>query len=130
MDSGIQRVSKAVWKETVTVLTDSNRTESLDWTDLDLTAFTSSGAEFAMLLLRVSADTVGTGSYSYLQVRKNGSSSAYVPALRVALEVTEGVYYFEFVIVGLDSDQVLEYKISVGTDWQIDSRIDLVGYIE
>lgn len=125
-----QLVSKAIWIATDTVLTDSNRSATLDWTDLDLTAETSERAKFAILLLRVSPDTVGTGTYSYLQVRKNGVASAYTPILRLMLEVEQGTYYFECVIVGLDSDQVLEYKISVGTDWQIDSRIDLLGYIE
>ena len=113
------------------VLEDNERFTTLDWTDLDLTSETSSNAKFAILLLRFRPTTIGTGSYSYIGVRRNGDSPARFPRIYPHIDgLTGGEQFYAEVIVGMDSNQVIEYKIYVGTDWEIDSTIYLLGYIE
>lgn len=127
-----EEVSKVIWKDvSQTVLSDSNRTVDLDWTDLDLTGSTSANAKFAILLLRMKANTIGTGSSCQLKVRKNGTTPAYYPEHRIDKEgITAGFYINQEVIVGLDSGQVLEYAIEMGVGWDVNSRIVVLGYIE
>lgn len=125
-------LSKVVWKDaSSTALTDFDRTEILDWTDLDLTDYTSPDAKFAILGLRMRADTVGTDDSS-LKIRKNGTTPGISPILTMdAAGTTAGVYQRLVIIIGLDSGQVIEYCIAVGPGgWQVDSIIDVLGYIE
>ncbi|GAI87498.1 unnamed protein product, partial [marine sediment metagenome] len=75
-------LSKVIWEDTsVAVMTDWERTVHLGWTDLDLTAYTSENAKLAILLLQMSAVTIGTG-YSDLAVRKNGTTPFDYPRIR------------------------------------------------
>lgn len=124
--------SKVIWMDAAeTAISDYDRTVDLPFTDLDLTAITSPNAKFAILRMRIKADTVGPGNHSYIAIRKNGTSPVSYPWLRLdKAGTTVGVYNFEVVIVGLDSEQVIEYKIDVGGGWQVDSTIQVLGYIE
>ena len=127
-----EEVSKVIWKDaSSTALTDFNRTEVLDWTDLDLTEYVSPNAKFAILGLRMRADTVGTDD-SDLKIRKNGTTPGISPILTLdAQGTTPGVYKRLVTIIGLDSGQVIEYCVAVGPGgWQLDSIIDVLGYIE
>jgi len=124
--------SKVIWKDaSARVLADLNRTVASGWTNLDLTASTSAAAKMAMLELIQGVDVLGTG-YTHLSVRKNGTTPTMQP--RVVMHPTEaavGDYFFTFVIVGLDTSQIIQYFIGVGTSaWQVDSYIDVLGYIE
>jgi hypothetical protein len=65
-----------------------------------------------------------------MMVRKNGATPTYPPAIVLGKEATAGVFYKSQVFVGLDANQVLQYKIYVGTGWQLDSRITVLGYSE
>ena len=127
-----QALSKVIWRPTVgSVVSDSDRTVTLDWTDVDISYLTGDNAKFAILLLRSKVNTVGTGSYALIGVRKNGETPSYYPLLKPyqkAVEADDRLY--EFVIVGLDSDQVLEYKIELTAGWDIDTDITLLGHIE
>ncbi len=124
--------SRFVWKDTSqTALSDLNRTVSQGMTDLDLTAYTSADAKIALLLLEMRADVIGSGNSCLLALRKNSTSPPHRPSLQLdKAAVTVAVYQFAMVLVGLDTSQILEYLITVGTGWQIDSRIRVLGYVE
>ncbi|MBA7552459.1 hypothetical protein ES705_45020 [subsurface metagenome] len=128
----VDTLTKFVWKDaSQTAMTDLNRTESLPFTALDLTVFTSPNAKFAILNLRIRADTVGSGTNSGVWVRKHGTTPANCPRLLLdRLGTVQILYHYAQVIIGLDSAQAIDYLISVGTDWQVDTRIEVLGYIE
>ncbi|MBA7688264.1 hypothetical protein ES703_96743 [subsurface metagenome] len=129
--NGVDTRSKVVWKDASEgVINDDDRTAWLDWTDLDITAETSPHAKFAILMLRLKAGTKGTGTSCELKVRKNGTTPSYCPQLKIRQETIEGQTYYRLVTVGLDSDRVLEYTLSVGTDWVLDTDVSVLGYIE
>ncbi len=125
-------LSKVIWKTIPSIaMTDPPRTVTLDWTDLDLTAYTSENAKLAILLIRFRGIEIGTGTYSELAVRENGTTTTYTPRLRIDKEgITAALDQYLDVVVGLDSGQVLEYRIDVGTGWTVDARIVVLGYIE
>ena len=125
-------VSRVVWKNASTfALIDTARVVTLDWTDLDLTAATSAAAKFAIVLFEINADVIGTGNYSRVGIRKNGTNPASpILAVMDKAGVTVGVYHRVFAIVALDAGQVLEYTIEIGTGWTLTSYIDILGYIE
>lgn len=127
-----QEVSKVIWlDESLRVMDDNNRSASLDWTELDLTTETSVNAKFAILKLRVSPDVVGSELVSSIQVRKNDQSLYYFPECVVRKAASAvGETQFAFVVVGLRSGQLLDYRIVIGTGWTIDSDIQLLGYSE
>lgn len=125
-------VNKVIWKDASELaVTDDDRIASLEWTDFDLTAYTSANAKFALLQLLLRADTVGTGNDVSLSVRKNGTTPAAFPKLVLFKDgTTVGRFLYQDALVALDSGQVIEYKIVLTTDWQVDSRIHVIGYIE
>lgn len=127
-----QEVSKVIWKDTsITVLSDNDRTVDLAYTDLDLSAYTSNKAKFAILNLMLKPTTIGSGNFCQLNVRKNGTTASYSPSLIIfKVGIIQNFFQEQVVIVGLDYSQELEYEIDVGVDWQLDSRIRLLGYIE
>ncbi|MFW9991892.1 MAG: hypothetical protein ACFFD4_07805 [Candidatus Odinarchaeota archaeon] len=113
------------------VLSDTDRTTDQDWTDLDLTAYTSANARLVFLRLRIHIDSVSTGQVS-LNVRKNGDTPSYWPLVFFtdADGRTAGGDYYAIVMCGMDSGQVIEYKIDVSGTIQVDSYIEVLGYIE
>jgi hypothetical protein len=125
-------LSKAVWKDiSQSAMVDLNRTESLDFTALDLSPYTSPKAKWAIVRINLKADTIGTDPSSFLAIRKNGTTPNYYPIVVLGREgATVAVYYRFTVPIGLDSAQMIEYRIYVGTNWQVDSRIEVLGYIE
>lgn len=128
-----QAVSKIVWKDASEVaLNDDDRTALLDWTDLDLTAYTSANAKFAILLLDIVVDSISAGGSAWLWVRKDGTEPTISPGIRTA--DTEGdealAHRVGIAIVGMASGQVIEYKIAVFGTIQVDSTISVLGYIE
>jgi len=124
--------SKIIWKPvSPTVMENLNRTTSLPRTDLVLTAYTSPNAKIAIVELRMRADTVGTGSYSRLYVRKGGSPAIAYPNLVLdKAGTTAAVYHYLTALIGLNSSQMIWYGIYVSTGWQVDTRISVMGYIE
>ena len=127
-----QKVSKVIWKDSPqTALNDDNRTSTLTFTDLDLSGYTSLYAKFAIVRMDLKADTVGTGNDCDLKIRKNGTTPAHYPRLILdKAGTTAGVSKYMVAIIGLDDGQVIEYAIDVGTNWQVDSDIKVLGYIE
>lgn len=128
----LRGVSKVVWKDVPeSAINDLDRTENLLWTDLDLTPFTSGKARMAIVSLVMRADVIGTASYANLKIRKNGTSPAYYPVMIMdKVGTTAAVYRYKEVIIGLDDGQVMEYAITPGAGWQVDTRIRVLGYIE
>lgn len=124
--------SKVVWKDaSEQALSDLNRTSSLSATDLDLTAYTSSDAKLVILTVTVVVDTIGSGSNCVVGVRKNGTTPAAAPQNKVMKDgVTTGVPIPVEVIIAMDTDEIIEYWITIGTGWQIDTYINVLGYIE
>jgi len=124
--------SKIIWKDTSeTAMDDLNRTEPLDRTDLVLTPYTSPIAKTAIVLLRMRADTVGTGNYARLYIRKGGSPATAYPLLVLdKAGTTPAVYHYQQALIGLNSSQMIWYHIYVGNGWQVDSRISVLGYVE
>lgn len=128
-----QAVSKVIWNDNPPrALADINRTVALDWTDLDLTAHTSANAKFAILGITFVANPPGTAGYSALKWRKKGTTPVdwYEQHLIIPHVMPDG---FEVVFgcpVGLDSGQVMQYKIIVATAATVHSYIDVHAYIE
>lgn len=127
-----QAVSKIIWTPTQpSFLNDDNRTVDLAWTDIDLSSAIGANAKAALLQLRLSTDVIGTGSASELRVRKNGITPTHSPRYRVwKEEVVNLSTGYAFVLVDVDVNGVIEYMIDVGTGWQIDTNINVMGYIE
>ena len=129
----VANLSQVKWKDaSENALTDLNRTSTLAYTDLDLTAFTSAAAKFAILRLGISVDSISAGGSAYLAVRKNGTAPSAPPILWIGAAAGDaaGAYHYITTLVGLNTGQVIEYQISVGGTIQIDSYIDVLGYIE
>ena len=125
-------VSKVVWIDAAAGgVGDNNRTVTLDWTALDLSSVTSVKAKLAILQLEMRADTIGAGVASQVGLRKNGTNPSYYPTLKIeAAGIVTGSRIYTLKIVGLDSGQVMQYRIEVGTGWQVDTTISVLGYIE
>jgi len=119
-----------VWKDaSETPLTLTNQAATVDWTDLDLTATTSTNARLAYLQLTV---TVDTGNKDYIfGVRKNGTTPGAYPQIRInqGLAVATDIWIDE-VIVALDANQILEYYLFVEAGGQADCSISVLGYWE
>ena len=126
-------LNKIVWKDaSEQALADLNRTTTLDWTDLDLTAYTSADAKFAILTLIIAVDSIEGVSGAYIGVRKNGTTPTWYQVVNVASRNGDiaGSSHYATAIVGLDSGQVIEYILSMYTTIQFDSYINVLGYIE
>jgi len=124
-------LSEVVWKDTPSnALTDLNRTVSLDWTDLDLTAFTSANAKFAILLLRMNIDAHTDGDL-YLHTLQNGTTPSVSTMILVKeANAVASSFWEHYCIIGLDTGQVIQYKITLTGTAQIDSYLEVLGYIE
>ena len=124
-------LSKITWKDvSANALSDTDRTTALDWTDLDLTSATSANAKFALLLLRFVPANSGTAGDSVLAIRKNGTTPTYYNEIRVGYAQGNWAHRQLFVIQGLDSGRIIEYKITPATNATVNSYIDALGYIE
>lgn len=124
--------SKIIWNDSSPIaLTDFNRTEVLDWTSLDLTSFTSIRAKFAILIIRMRADTKGSDDSTF-KIRKKGTTPGSTQTLVLdASGITTGIFHHKVAFIGLDSNRSMEYYVGVGPGgWQLDSIIEVLGYIE
>jgi len=121
---------KVIWIDaTGSVKALYNQTTDVTWADDSVTSETSPNAKFAIFRLRLKADTVGSGDFCSLAVRKNGETPTHMPKLVIDKAVTVAVDHYQVVIVGLDTDQMYEYELLVGTGWQVDAFIEILGYI-
>ena len=122
--------SAVIWKATSErILSDLNRTTTLAYTDLDLTAYTSAEATMAFVTFTIILDSYTSGIVR-MKIRENGSVSPYVPVCYASIsEVANNAWGYTSPI-GLDASQVMEYTIEVTGTAQVDSYIDVVGYIE
>lgn len=124
-------LSAVIWKDaSERALADLNRVASLGWTTLDLTAYTSADAKFAIITLRMNIDAYTNGDL-YLHVRKNGTTPGeHLRIIVLSVNAVAGGFYEHYCIVGLDAGQVIEYKIDLTGVAQIDTYIEVLGYIE
>lgn len=133
VDTGVATKSGVVWKDaSENALTDSNRTASKTWTVLDLTAYTSANAKLAVLKLSLFIDSITPAAYVYLSVRKKGTTPNVYPQVIAYSSHGDiaGALQEAVVIVGMDTEQVIEYQILLAGTIQVDSYIDVLGYIE
>jgi len=127
----VTNLNKVTWKDvSANALVDEGRTTALDWTDLDLTSDTSANAKFALLLLRFHPSVAGTAGDSILHIRKNGTTPSQYNQLKISYHEGAWAFRYLFVIQGLDSGQIMEYKIDPATDATVTAYIDVLGYIE
>ena len=125
--------SQVVWKDASQyALQDSDRSTTLEWTDLDLSAFVSSSAKLVYLKLMLHVDSIAADGGAILGVRKNGTTPDDYPASKVDYKAgdRDGIWYRLHAWCGLDANQVLEYSIAITGTIQVDSTISVLGYIE
>lgn len=127
-----QELSKIIWKdESGIALNDNNRTGLKTAQVLDLTNFTSERAKFAIVRLSMKADTIGTGPSCGLNIYKNGTTPNLFPRLILEKDhCTVGGRQYVITLIGLDDERTIIYAIDVGAGWQVDSDIDVLGFIE
>jgi len=123
--------SRTFWlSSSVNKVSDLDRTTTLDWTDLDLSGETSKTARYAILLVRIHVDTSPAATYNaVVELRRKGDTPADHPRIWVMPHNDAGDWITQQVIIGLDTSQTCQYRIGVG-DGQIDSYVDLLGYVE
>lgn len=125
-------LNEIIWKDaSEEALADTGRTTDLAFTDLDLTAYTSADAKFAILRLFMYVNSI-TGGNATLDVRKNGTTPDKAGRIKVdanagdvATSTSQG-----FVIVAIDADEVMEYEIEVTGTIDLETQIAVLGYIE
>ena len=82
--TGKEEGMNIIWKDaSERALSDEDRTTDLDWTVLDLTAYTSTDAKLALLLLSFRTRNAGTSWDNCLFVRKNGTTPSYQPFIYI-----------------------------------------------
>lgn len=126
-------VNTIVWSTTApTALTDSNRTTTSNYTDLDLTANTSAAARFALVRCRMVCNSItGTGS-ARLYIRKNGETpgAQYGAFIDGSCGDVAGAVSSDFQIIGLDAGQIMEWNIIVTGTIDVTTYFNVLGYIE
>ena len=126
----ITDLSKVVWKDTFEIPLDlSAKTADIAWTDLDLTAYTSANAKFAILVLWVRGQGTSRSGLTIFEVRKKGTTDFLFLYLS-----TGGYVQWEWkvtqIILALDSGQVMQYALDVSGSDSTDCKIQVIGYIE
>ena len=117
-----------VWKDTQPeVLSLLDQTATGNWTGLDLTAQTSAKAKMAMLQVYIKVDSYTDGNI-ILSLRRKGTTPTI--AVTVVPELVAGKSIWSFRIVGLDSDKILQYRVTISGTAQADFNVYLLGYIE
>lgn len=137
IDDLVASYSKVIWKDaSEQALYFEDQIGNIAWTDLDLTAFTSANAKFAILVLWVGITSFpGDWGEIALQVRKNGTTPDSYPEVREIRKSTllYAAYNNALVIIGLDTYQAIEYRFNwytggpTAVGW---GQIDVLGYIE
>jgi len=72
----------------------------------------------------------GSANWNVFQIRKNGTTPTYVFECAIPYNFAVESQHRFCVIIGLDTGQVIEYKIDVGTDCTISCTLDAMGYVE
>lgn len=129
----VPTASTVVWMNiSVRVLTDEDRTSTLGYTDLDLSAYTSANAKLAIIQLVITLNSITGGAHADLRVKKNGTGATYGSLVYVANTNGDiaGAKDYVTAICGLDSGQVLEYAIPITGTINVTCAINLLGYIE
>ena len=86
-------------------------TADFTWHDLDLSSIIPSGATGVVLFIEAS----NTSSGEYFYFRKNGNTNAYnVSGVYIPVA---GTVVFSDLILGVDTDGKIEYRIKSGGSW-------------
>lgn len=122
--------SQVIWKDiSELALNLAGQSSSIDWTDLDLSAYTSANAKLAILRIYITI-TAYTSGYLILTVRKKGTTPTYMQQVQSDNQECSNKIGENHVITGLDNAQVLEYKIDISGTATATFRIAVMGYIE
>ncbi len=129
---------RTIWKDaSEQALEQLNQNADTDWADLDLTAFTSGIAKFAIVQIVINTDAVTgvAGGWLYVGLRKNGTTPVYFPVYNISMEAVSAGQTYRSVsfIIGLDSGQEVEWRLQINPDdasWQVDFWIYVLGYLE
>lgn len=121
-----------IWKDSPSsAWSVTGQTSGISMTDLDLTSVTSANAKMVYLALKMTASVIGSGNLSAIGVRKNGTGPAEFPEIILHKDgVTANAVQYAWVIVGMDSSQIIEYQLTVGTGWTVDASIWVLAYWE
>jgi len=126
-----QAVSKIIWKDaSERALEILNSTTPVAWTVLDLTAYTSANAKFAILNLVMHCPITGTAGWSTFHVRKNGTTPDNDWSTAISYNLDNDSQHRFCAIIGLDAGQAVEYKIAIATGATVSCTLDVMGYIE
>lgn len=122
--------NKSTWLSTTTrLVTQANITSSVSWTDVDVTAYTTSTTKFVYLLLVIRTDSI-SGGIAYLRVRKNGDTPSATPYVVSPTQTGATGTKTETLTLAVDEDEIFEYEVDITATIQVDVYIDLLGYIE
>lgn len=130
--NGVAQVgSKVIWKDASgQAVFDLFRTTTLDWTELDLTAFVSSDAKFVLLQVQHYVNSISSGGKALEYVRKNGTTPQWAPYLMTdsAKGDAAGADKAAHFILALDDDKKVEYKIEITGTIDLHTFITVLGY--
>ena len=115
------------------VMQDLNRSATLDWTDLDLSAKVSANATVCIFRVHGHLDAIaaGMGNRMDFQLREKGAAAPKPSTWTLdGAGVAAGSDPYEMLTCGINSDKILQYRIALGGTITIDTWIDLLGYFE
>jgi len=124
-------LSTLYWKDPgIRVMTDDARLVTSAWTTLDLLANTSPIAKIVIIGLHLQCKVTGTNGDNKLEVREKGGACTYNPGLFVGFRLPDWTYFRSQVMIALDASQCIEYRITVATDGNLYTKINLHAYYE
>lgn len=123
--------STVVWKAASEQAYYATSPSAFNWTDLDLTAYTSSSAKIAILELAIHVNNTGSAGEILFGVRKNGTTPGSYPAIKVYNTEPNNSLRNLIVIVGMDTGQVIERYLVLGTGASLHTiQANVLGYVE
>lgn len=125
--------SAFIWKaQAEEALTLPDLSSVVAWTDLDLTAYTSSKAKVAYLMLLLDCNSITPEAFVVFDVVKKGTSAGY--GIRVRLDSkagdAAGAKQHITALCGLDASQNIQYYLGFYGTINVDAHIYVLGYIE
>lgn len=122
--------SGIVWKDTPEIAWSVDNGSAFDWTDLDLTAYTSATAKIAILCLQFTMGDTGTAGATDFSLRKNGTTDTTY-FWRTSYTAPDWQSLTANLLLGLDTGQVMERKITFATGASaLYASITVYGYVE
>ena len=112
------------------VLTINNQGTSISWTDLDLTAYTSLNAKFALISLEFMVSSLGATNWTVAYLRKKGTTVS-VPSWSVHPGQNNYFKVNDNFILALDDARKIQYALTLPGDVSgVYFWLNCLGYIE